>query len=131
MVSLRLGVLALAVASAGFAGDGRAELTPDGPATLMTQWHGAVTMEGPRRDVLTGARVTVGPGGRGGGIWLRVVNHSSEKPVPVIHVRGPFAPPAKPGTYTFPLPHEHWDYRDGDIGIVQETGGHALIARDD
>ena len=41
-------------------------LTPDGPATIFDDWHGAHTLEGLHADLLTAFRVTVQPGGRAG-----------------------------------------------------------------
>src|SRR5262245_66415 len=47
-------------------------LTPDGPATLYSDWHGGMTDEGEHPELLTGFRVVVQPGGRAGTIRFLV-----------------------------------------------------------
>lgn len=106
-------------------------LTPDGPATLYSDWHGAVTLEGSHPELLTGFRVLVQPGGRAGTIRLLVHVRSFDDPsIPqTVSVGQPVTLPAEPGTYTFPAPHVFADYRDVTYGIEQETGGHAIAAQ--
>ncbi len=101
-------------------------LTPDGPATVSSVWRGAVTQEGLAPQLLTAVTVTVGPGGQGGPIRLRV----SSPLDPAIGVElGPWTDlPATPGQYTLALPRPvFWDYRQGVIAIDQQVGGHAIV----
>ncbi|MDA0167093.1 hypothetical protein OM076_42930 [Solirubrobacter ginsenosidimutans] len=106
-------------------------LTPAGPATLYSDWHGGVTLEGEHPELLTGFRVVVQPGGQAGTIRLLV--HTSpafdEEGTPAVYVGEPVTLPAEPGTYTFPAPHVFADYRSVIYGIEQETGGHAITAQ--
>jgi hypothetical protein len=106
-------------------------LTPDGPATLYSDWHGAITDEGEHPELLTGFRVVVQPGGRAG--TIRFLVHQSlgvGEPGPrTVHVGPPVMLPAEPGTYTFPAPHVFADYRSVSYGVEQETGGHAITAQ--
>ena len=78
-------------------------LTPDGPATLYSDWHGAITLEGEHPELLTGYRVTVQPGGRAGTIRLLVFENPpfGEEGPRTVHVGQPVSLPAEPGTYTF------------------------------
>jgi len=100
-------------------------LTPNGPATVSSVWRGAVTAEGRSPEVLTGVRVTVGPGGRAGPIRLRV--SSGQDPERGTQL-GPWVElPAEPGVYAFPAPALRWDYRDGVIAVDQQVGGHAIV----
>ena len=106
-------------------------LTPDGPATLYSDWHGAQTLEGAHAELLTGFRVVVQPGGRAGMIRF-LVKTSPELGGPeaqAVQIGEPVMLPAEPGTYTFPAPHVLADYRDVTYGIEQETGGHAIAAQ--
>jgi len=104
-------------------------LTPDGPATLYSDWHGGVTAEGPHPELLTGFRIVVQPGGRGGTIRLLVLSRPDEQAPLTVQAGQPVTLPAEPGTYTFPAPHVFADYRDVSYGIEQETGGHAIAAQ--
>ena len=66
------------VALLAFVAQGSETLTPEGPATLYSDWHGAATLEGEHPELLTGFRVVVQlgwprrhdpfPGARGSGI---------------------------------------------------------------
>ena len=105
--------------------------TPDGPATLYSEWHGGQTLEGEHPELLTGFHVVVQPGGRAGTIRF-LVRETPEYGQPgqgAVHVGEPVTLPAEPGTYTFPAPHVFADYRDVTYGIEQETGGHAITAQ--
>lgn len=102
-------------------GSRAAELTPDGPATLMNQWIGGHTAEGPMPQVLMAVRVQVGAGGRAGTVRLR----AGVRREPSV-VGEPFTLPAEPGTYTFPAPRVHGDYREVRLGLDQFSGGHAI-----
>lgn len=106
-------------------------LTPAGPATLYSTWHGAVTAEGEHPELLVGFRVVVQPGGSAG--TVRFLVHESpafgEEGKRAVHVGPPVTLPAEPGTYTFGAPHVFADYRSVDYGIEQETGGHAITAQ--
>jgi hypothetical protein len=106
-------------------------LTPDGPATLYSDWHGASTLEGDHPELLTGFRVVVQPGGRAGRIRFLVhVDPAFGEPGPEeVHVGQPLTLPAEPGTYIFPAPHVFADYRSVNYGIEQETGGHAIAGQ--
>jgi hypothetical protein len=125
------GFLIVPVALLAFAAQNRETLTPEGPATLYSDWHGAITLEGERPELLTGFRVVVQPGGRAG--TVRFLVH--ERPLDgddgprTVHVGQPVTLPADPGTYTFPAPHVFADYRSVTYGIEQETGGHAITAQ--
>jgi len=89
-----------------------AENTPSGPATLLSQDPGAAF-----NSVLTSWTVTVGEGGRAGTVRPLVAGVAGD----------PVDLPATPGTYTFPLPHTPGA---GPLGLVQQTGGHAIVARE-
>ena len=114
-----------------FAAQGPETLTPEGPATLYSDWHGFQTDEGEQPELLTGLRVVVQPGGRAG--TIRFLVHESpgfgEQGTRTVHVGPPVTLPAEPGTYTFPAPHAFADYRSVTYGIEQETGGHAIAAQ--
>ena len=98
-----------------------AETTPIGPATLLSEWTGASSLEGRSPEVLVAARVDVAAGGSAGTVRIRARNGGAS-------VAGdPVQLPAEPGTYTFPAPHIRWDYRTGQLGLDQETGGHAIL----
>jgi hypothetical protein len=115
------------VALLAFAAQSPETLTPEGPATLYSDWHGFQTDEGEQPELLTGLRVVVQPGGRAGTIRLLV--HVSEQGTRTVHVGPPVTLPAEPGTYTFAAPHVFADYRSVTYGIEQETGGHAITAQ--
>ena len=119
------------VALLAFAAQSPETLTPEGPATLYSDWHGAATDEGEHPELLTGFRVVVQPGGRAG--TIRFLVHESpafgEQGPRTVHVGQPVTLPAEPGTYTFPAPHVFADYRNVSYGIEQETGGHAITAQ--
>lgn len=106
-------------------------LTPEGPATLYSDWHGAQTLEGLHPELLTGFRVVVQPGGRSGTVRFLVHEQpeSGEDGTRTVHVGEPVTLPAEPGAYTFPAPHVFADYRNVSYGIEQETGGHAITAQ--
>ncbi|WP_028063755.1 hypothetical protein [Solirubrobacter soli] len=125
----RLLIAPLAVLA--FAAQGPDSFTPDGPATLYSDWHGAMTLEGDHPELLTGYRVTVQPGGRAGTIRLLVFENPpfGEQGPRMVHVGQPVLLPAEPGAYTFPAPHVFADYRSVTYGIEQETGGHAITAQ--
>jgi len=125
------GLLIVPMALVGFSAQAPDTLTPDGPATLYSDWHGAQTLEGPHPELLTGFRVVVQPGGRAGTIRFVVYHHPelAEEGPPTVTVGPPLTLPAEPGTYTFPAPHVLADYRDVTYGIEQETGGHAIAAQ--
>ncbi|MDA0163426.1 hypothetical protein OM076_24345 [Solirubrobacter ginsenosidimutans] len=108
-------------AAAAPATAGAAELTPAGPATLLSQWTGPVTLEGRPPEVLVAARIEVGAGGSAGTVRVRARYRDANA------VGDPVQIPAEPGTYTFPAPHIRWDYRGSQIGLDQETGGHAIL----
>jgi len=125
--ALAAATLLLAGPGAAAAEDAPDTLTPDGPATVSSVWRGAVTTEGRGPEVLTGVRVTVGPGGRGGPIRLRVSSHLDPDRGTQL---GPWVDlPAEPGVYRFPAPALRWDYRDGVIAIDQQVGGHAIVRK--
>jgi hypothetical protein len=117
------GLLVAAVASAAVVGPATAaaDTTPAGPATLLSRWTGPVTAEGRMPEVLVGAKVEVAAGGQAGIVRIRARYNG------VTALGDPVTLPAEPGTYTFPLPHIRWDYRGSQIGIDQETGGHAIL----
>jgi hypothetical protein len=100
--------------------------TPAGPATLYSDWIGSNTLEGLWPQVLTAFKVTVGPGGRAGRVRFRVLE--GPEPGREIAEGEPVTLPAAPGVYTFPAPHVPWDYRNGVLGLDQETGGHAIVS---
>ena len=119
------------VALLAFAAQSPETLTPEGPATLYSDWHGLMTAEGERPELLTGFRVVVQPGGRAGTIRFLVHQNPAfggDGPR-AVHVGDPVTLPAEPGTYTFPAPHVFADYRSVGYGIEQETGGHAITAQ--
>jgi hypothetical protein len=118
---MRTVLLAAATLAVFPAAAGAADPTPEGPLTLLNDWSGPSTAEGRWPEVLVGARITVGEGSRAGTIRIRA-RHGD-----VNAVSDPVELPAEPGTYTFPAPHIRWDYRTGDLGLDQTTGGHALI----
>jgi hypothetical protein len=101
-----------------------ADLTPEGPATLWNRYTGVSTTEGRPPEVLVGARITVGEGGRVG--WLRVLARMGDGPAVVS--RNVYLP-ADPQTFTVALPPLRWDYRVGRVGIEQDIGQHALITQ--
>lgn len=125
------GLLIVPVALLAFAPPSPETLTPEGPATLYSDWHGAMTLEGEHPELLTGFRVVVQPGGRSG--TIRFLVHESpafgEEGPRTVHVGQPLTLSAEPGTYTFPAPHVFADYRSVAYGIEQETGGHAITAQ--
>jgi hypothetical protein len=108
--------LALTAQSAG-------PLTPDGPAMLVDDWHGAQTDEGEQPELTTAFRVTVQPGGRGGTVKLLLLHAGT------VSASAPVTLPAEPGTYTFPAPHVLADYREISVGVEQETGAHAIAGQ--
>ena len=119
------------VALLAFAAQTPDTLTPEGPATLYSDWHGAQTAEGEHPELLTGFRVVVQPGGRAGTIRFLVhawPEFASDGPE-AVSVGPPVTLPAEPGTYTFAAPHVFADYRNVTYGIEQETGGHAITAQ--
>jgi hypothetical protein len=125
------GFVIIPVALLAFAAQSPETLTPEGPATLYSDWHGGMTLEGEHPELLTGFRVVVQPGGRAG--TIRFLVHESpafdaEGPR-AVHVGRPVTLPAEPGTYTYPAPHVFADYRNVTYGIEQETGGHAIAAQ--
>ncbi len=100
-------VMAAAMPATAFAqGFGGAPLpppqtaTPEGPATLVSDWTGSNTLEGFAPRVLMGVRVTVGRGGRAGRVRFR----AQEKPRSPVHEGAQVTLPAEPGAYTFPIP---------------------------
>lgn len=101
-----------------------ADLTPAGPATLLSQWLGASTTEGRPPEVLVAAEITVAPGGRPGTIRVRGAYRDVNAVGDDVHL------PAEPGTYRFPAPHIRWDYRGSQIGFDQVSGGHAVVLQD-
>src|SRR3954453_859124 len=119
------------VALLAFAAQAPYTLTPDGPATLYSDWHGAITLEGPHPELLTGFRVVVQPGGRAGTIRFLVLHRPNigEQGPQAVYVGQPVTLPAEPGTYTFSAPHVFADSRDVNYRIEQETGGHAITAQ--
>jgi len=125
-------VLIAPLATLAFA-QGPETLTPPGPATLYSDWHGAQTLEGEHPELLTGLRVTVLPGSQAGRVRF-VVAHSAEQTTPeppprAVDVGAWVQLPAEPGTYVFPAPHVFADYRSVTYGIEQETGGHAILSQ--
>src|SRR3954447_640782 len=119
---MRLGLVALLPLLA-LPAPAAAELTPDGSATLWSRCFCAVTQEGRPPQVLVGWSVTVGPGGNGGPVRLRVFH-------PGAPVReGPWEQlPAEAGTYSFGLsPGILYDERDFGLGLDQQLGGHAIL----
>jgi hypothetical protein len=100
------------VAAALLPGAAAAEKTPTGPATLIAS--AAPVAESGR--VVTSWTVTVSPGGRAG-VVRPLVDGSPGDPVEL---------PARPGTYTFALPPGSAP----PLGLVQETGGHAIVVRE-
>lgn len=125
------GLLIAPVALFAFAQPSPETLTPEGPATLYSHWHGGMTLEGEHPELLTGFRVVVQSGSRAGAIRLLV--HESpvvgEQGRRTVHVGQRVMLPAEPGTYTYPAPHVFADYRSLTYGIEQETGGHAITAQ--
>jgi hypothetical protein len=112
---------AIGLAALAFPAAASADTTPAGPATLLSRWTGPVTAEGRPPEVLVGAKVEVAAGGQAGIVRIRAKYHG------VTALSEPVTLPAEPGTYTFGLPHIRWDYRGSEIGIDQETGGHAIL----
>src|SRR3954454_1352750 len=100
------------VAAILFPGAPPSEHTPDGPATLIS--HSGAPVEAGR--VLMSWTVTVGPGGREG-IVRPLVGGMTGPPVEL---------PATPGSYTFALPRT----ATAPLGLVQETGDHAIVTRE-
>ena len=97
-----------------------AERTPDGPATLISSRTGSGfprPATAPDGRVLTSWTVTVGPGGRAGTV----------RPLVGGVVGDPVDLPATPGTYTFALAP---CAPAAPLGLVQETGGHAIVTRE-
>src|SRR5688572_988277 len=101
-----------------------ADTTPAGPATLLSQWLGASTMEGRPPEVLVAADITVAPGGQAGTIRVRAAYGGVNAIGDEVHL------PAEPGTYRFPAPHIRWDYRGSQLGFDQVSGGHAVMLQD-
>ena len=104
------GFLIVPVALLAFAPQSPETLTPEGPATLYSDWHGAVTLEGEHPELLTGFRVVVQPGGRAGTIRF-LVHETGEQGPGAVHVGQPVTLPAEPDTYAFPAPHVFADHR--------------------
>jgi hypothetical protein len=125
------GFLIVPVALLAFAAQSPETLTPEGPATLYSDWHGGMTLEGEHPELLTGFRVVVQPSGRAGTIRfvVQVSPAFDEEGTPTVYVGQSVTLPAEPGTYTFPAPHVFADYRSVTYGIEQETGGHAITAQ--
>jgi len=125
------GFLIAPLALLAFVAQSPETVTPEGPATLYSDWHGAMTLEGEHPELLTGFRVVVQPGGRAGTIRFLVHENPAfgEEGPRTVHVGPPVTLPAEPGTYTFPAPHVYADYRSITYGIEQETGGHAVMAQ--
>jgi hypothetical protein len=117
---MRWAALVLAFAALLFPAAAAAENTPDGPATLISN-HIMSIGTGPGVNaggrVLTSWTVTVGPGGRGGTVRPLVGGVAGD----------PVELPATPGTYTFPLAHTRSAW---PLGLVQTTGGHAIVTRE-
>jgi hypothetical protein len=99
------------VAAALLPGAAAIEQTPTGPATLIASPVPAVA-----GSVVTSWSVTVGPGGRGGVVRPLLGGVPGE----------PVTLPAAPGTYRFGVPPG----ASPPLGIVQETGGHAIVVRE-
>lgn len=102
-------------------------LTPEGRATVRERFFGAISLEERLPEVLVGWRVTVGPGGNAGPVRLRVLRAGDSKATVV--GSGPVEQlPATPGTYSFGLRRAiPYDYRDFDLALDQEVGGHAIV----
>src|SRR3954447_749808 len=66
-------------------------LTPEGPATLYSDWHGGQTDEGPEPKLLTGFHVVVQPGGQAGTIRFLVHTFPAygEKGEPAVYIGAP------------------------------------------
>ncbi len=97
-------------------------LTPEGPATLDIEYGPNVACPAIGSfTVLTKWQVRVGPGGAGGVVRPAIYGVLGD----------PVVLPAEPGTYTFPAPHMSWSSCGANIGLVQETGGHALVVPED
>jgi len=96
------------------------DVTPDGSATLMSVSTRPGPAVGVGRQVLVAWTVTVGEGGQGGPVRLRVGGGLDVvgDPVPL---------PAQPGTYKFPAPHVDGTWFP--LGIDQTIGGHAIVHR--
>ena len=131
MTRRRLAAAAIATLATTATGLARADtapsaLTPDGPLTVSSVWRGPVTEELLPPSDLTAVRITVGPGGRGGPIRLRI-SSTLDRPKGV--ELGPWTQlPATPGNYTFPVPAPlQWDYRQGVIAVDQQVGDHAIV----
>lgn len=118
-----LGVLAAGCAVLVTAAPARADLTPDGPATLLPADIAPCPMVVGPPNVTVAWRVTVGEGGRAG--LVRPVFDYFGSAV----VGDPVELPAAPGIYTFPAPHKAFDICADPVGVVQESGGHAIAAR--
>jgi hypothetical protein len=111
---LGMAILALAPASAQ-----AQTLTPAGPATLQVGYGQPVACPAiARSEVLVKWQAQVGAGGASGTV----------RPVFGDVVGDPVTLPAEAGTYTFPAPHIPWSTCPADVGLIQETGGHAIVA---
>ena len=119
-----LALVATLAAAAPASAEAQDAVTPDGPATIRSVWTGASTMEGRPHEIITRWAVTVGPGGNPGFVRLRVFGGEAG----TVSGNGQRVwLPAEPGTYEFTAPHVTYDYRFTDLGIDQETGGHAIV----
>ena len=131
------GFLIAPVALLAFVAQSPETLTPEGPATLYSDWHGAMTLEGEHPELLTGFRVVVQPGGRAG--TIRFLVHES----PAVRRGRPADGPRRPagdaagraGHVHLPrtaclrrLPQRHVRDRAGD-GRPRHHGPDPLLAR--
>jgi hypothetical protein len=101
------------LAAAVLPGVSAPERTPIGPATLISTVSPATA---PGGRVVMSWTVTVGPGGRAGIVRPLVDGVPGDR----------VELPAAPGTYTFALAHT----ATPPAGLVQETGGHAIVTRE-
>src|SRR3954467_11223422 len=106
--------MALMVCAVGLcaAPAGAAERTPDGPASLMNRWTGAVAAVLTSPGVLTGLRVTVSGGGSAGTVRAQGMAADRTDPwSPIDYEEAKVGPPATlpaaPGVYTIPAPRVH------------------------
>ena len=116
-------VVAAIAGAAAFPAAASAENTPLGAATITLGRTLPVicpTIYLP--NVTVAWKVVVGEGGAGGTV----------RPVVEGVVGDPVELPATPGTYTFPAPHILSGSACRELaGIVQTTGGHAIVTRED
>lgn len=119
-----LGVLVAGCAVLVAAAPARADVTPDGPATIVPDGRYACTAAY-SPSVLMGWRVTVGEGSRAGTVRPLLTSWGT-----VTGLGEPVELPATPGVHLLPAPRVPWTCGDF-VGIAQSTGAHAIVSRAD